>query len=72
MSCRVLDATDGQTDAYAIMGVKPDAKASEVKKRYWRLSLLIHPDKCDHPRANDAFNAVNKAAKDLQACAVSI
>ncbi|KAK9908498.1 hypothetical protein WJX75_008702 [Coccomyxa subellipsoidea] len=63
---RVLDATDGQTDAYAIMGMETDAKASEVKKRYWRLSLLIHPDKCDHPRANDAFNAVNKAAKDLQ------
>ena len=40
--------------------------AGEVKKRYWRLSLLIHPDKCDHPRANDAFQAVTGAAKELQ------
>ncbi|EIE21657.1 DnaJ-domain-containing protein [Coccomyxa subellipsoidea C-169] len=63
---RVLDDAHVQADAYGIMGVEHDAKAAAVKKRYWRLSLLIHPDKCDHPRANDAFDAVNKAAKDLQ------
>jgi hypothetical protein len=40
--------------------------AGEAKKQYWRLSLLIHPDKCDHPRAHDAFQAVAKAAKELQ------
>lgn len=40
--------------------------AGEIKKRYWRLSLLIHPDKCDHPQANDAFQAVTAAAKELQ------
>ena len=38
-----------------------------MKKRYWRLSLLIHPDKCDHPKAHDAFQAVTGAAKELQA-----
>ncbi len=38
-----------------------------MKKRYWRLSLLIHPDKCDHPQAHDAFQAVTAAAKELQA-----
>ncbi len=36
------------------------------RKRYWRLSLLIHPDKCTHPKANDAFQAVGHAAKQLQ------
>ncbi|KAK9803593.1 hypothetical protein WJX72_003080 [[Myrmecia] bisecta] len=53
-------------DAYAVVGVEPTAKSGEIKKRYWRLSLLIHPDKCPHPRANEAFQAVSKAAKALQ------
>ncbi|BDA44900.1 probable DnaJ homolog subfamily C member 5 at C-terminar half [Coccomyxa sp. Obi] len=63
---RVLESATAEPDAYAVVGVEPDAKAADIKKRYWRLSLLIHPDKCDHPRANDAFQAVNRAAKDLQ------
>ncbi len=42
------------------------AAAGDVKKRYWRLSLLIHPDKCEHPQAHDAFQAVSRAAKELQ------
>jgi len=28
--------------------------------------LLVHPDKCDHPQAHEAFMALNKAFKDLQ------
>lgn len=39
---------------------------TEVKKKYWKLSLLIHPDKCEHPKAQAAFAAVNEAAKTLQ------
>ena len=53
-------------DAYAVLGVEPSASSAEIKKRYWRLSLLIHPDKCAHPRANDAFQAVSKVSKELQ------
>jgi DnaJ-domain-containing protein 1 len=66
--CRVLEGSsvEGSADAYAILGVNADAKAADIKKRYWRLSLLIHPDKCQHPRAHDAFQAVSKAAKELQ------
>jgi DnaJ-domain-containing protein 1 len=55
-----------RADAYAVLGVEPGASAAEIKKRYWRLSLLIHPDKCGHARAHDAFQAVARAAKDLQ------
>ena len=44
-------------------------KPAAVKKTFWRLSLLIHPDKCRHPRANDVFQAVTKAAEALQVCA---
>ena len=53
-------------DAYDVLGVAPDAGAADVKKRYWRLSLLVHPDKCGHARANNAFQAVSTAAKELQ------
>lgn len=66
IKCRILESATAEPDAYAVVGVEPDAKAADIKKRYWRLSLLIHPDKCDHPRANDAFQAVSRAAKDLQ------
>jgi DnaJ family protein C protein 8 len=35
----------------------------DIKGRYRRISALVHPDKCAHPAANDAFQAV-KAAYD--------
>jgi curved DNA-binding protein CbpA len=53
-------------DAYLILGVDPAAAVGEIKKRYWRLSLLIHPDKCNHPNAAVAFQAVATAAQTLQ------
>lgn len=34
--------------------------------RYWKLSLLVHPDKCSHPQAQEAFVKLNQAFKDLQ------
>lgn len=34
--------------------------------RYWKLSLMVHPDKCSHPEAQQAFVKLNKAFKDLQ------
>uniref|UniRef100_A0A061SI49 DnaJ-like protein n=1 Tax=Tetraselmis sp. GSL018 TaxID=582737 RepID=A0A061SI49_9CHLO len=55
-----------EPDAYEVLGVPRSAAKADVKKRYWRLSLLIHPDKCAHPRAQEAFAAVNAAAKTLQ------
>lgn len=66
--CRLLSsaASGKEADAYEVLGVQPTASSGEVKKKYWRLSLLIHPDKCSHPRANDAFQAVSKVSKDLQ------
>ncbi|KAA8538625.1 hypothetical protein F0562_028181 [Nyssa sinensis] len=33
---------------------------------YWKLSLMVHPDKCSHPQAHQAFIKLNKSFKDLQ------
>ncbi|XP_028782855.1 GPALPP motifs-containing protein 1-like [Neltuma alba] len=37
-----------------------------IKKRFWKISLLVHPDKCSHPLAHQAFIKINKAFKELQ------
>ncbi|MCO5601616.1 hypothetical protein L7F22_055739 [Adiantum nelumboides] len=53
-------------NAYELMSLRVGASADLMKKRYWKLSLLVHPDKCTHPRAHEAFTALNQAFKDLQ------
>ena len=57
---------DAAGDPYQLLGVEPAASAAIIKKRYWRLSLMIHPDKCSHTLAHAAFDAVAQAAKALQ------
>ncbi|XP_008801053.1 dnaJ homolog subfamily C member 8-like [Phoenix dactylifera] len=42
-----------------------DSAADDVKKQYRRLSLLVHPDKCKHPQAKEAFAALAKAQQLL-------
>ena len=54
-SATAAEMAEHPPDAYEVLGVEPQMAAGEVKKRYWRLSLLIHPDKCDHSQAHEAF-----------------
>lgn len=51
---------------YEVLGVNWKMSSANVKKRYWKLSLLVHPDKCSHPQAQEAFVKLNQAFKDLQ------
>ncbi|KAI4387944.1 hypothetical protein MLD38_000327 [Melastoma candidum] len=51
---------------YDILGVNHKMSPENVKKRYWKLSLLVHPDKCSHPEAHQSFIKLNKAFKDVQ------
>ncbi|KAK1258940.1 hypothetical protein QJS04_geneDACA010221 [Acorus gramineus] len=37
----------------------------DVRKQYKKLSLMVHPDKCKHPQANEAFQALAKAQQLL-------
>lgn len=38
-----------------------DSNIEDVKKQYRKISLMIHPDKCKHPQAKEAFAALAKA-----------
>ncbi|KAL6010638.1 hypothetical protein ACLOJK_001075 [Asimina triloba] len=61
---RILGAeVDGP---YDVLGVNHKMSTENIKKRYWKLSLMVHPDKCSHPEAHQAFVRLNKAFKDLQ------
>ncbi|KAK8550766.1 hypothetical protein V6N13_119268 [Hibiscus sabdariffa] len=37
----------------------------DIKKQYRKLSLMVHPDKCKHPQAKEAFGALAKAQQQL-------
>ncbi|CAL5209285.1 unnamed protein product [Lathyrus oleraceus] len=51
---------------YDVLGVNHNMSDGNIKKKYWKISLLVHPDKCSHPQANQAFIKLNKAFKELQ------
>lgn len=51
---------------YDVLGINWKMSTDNMKKRYWKLSLLVHPDKCPHPSAQEAFVKLNNAFKDLQ------
>ncbi|KAF3965871.1 hypothetical protein CMV_009978 [Castanea mollissima] len=41
------------------------ASPEDIKRQYRKLSLLVHPDKCKHPQAKEAFGALAKAQQLL-------
>lgn len=58
-------STSSNTTAYDMLAVPEEASNRDVKKQFHKLSLLVHPDKCIHPRAREAFNAVSQAKDTL-------
>jgi curved DNA-binding protein CbpA len=52
-----VEVTD---DYYAILEVSHTAKASDIKKNYHRLAILLHPDKNQNkPNATASFQLVS-------------
>ncbi|KAM3967373.1 dnaJ homolog member 21 [Aphomia sociella] len=53
---------------FEVLQVEPDSSLDEIKKKYRRLSILVHPDKNmdDSERAQQAFEIVNRAWKTLE------
>ena len=50
---------------FDILGVGAEASEEEIKKRFRMLSILVHPDKCRHEKAADAFHLLEQAYKQL-------
>lgn len=55
-----------QTDAYAILGVHPDANEEQIEAAYRQAVLTWHPDKSPAPDAGERFQEVLVAAKILR------
>ena len=64
---RVLCVLQQKGDAYDVLGVVdvPKSTPATLKRLYWKLSLSVHPDKCEYSKASDAFDAVKKAHECL-------
>nr|GAT55277.1 predicted protein [Mycena chlorophos] len=60
---RILKAF--KLNPYDILDIDESATPEEIKKRYKQLSLFIHPDKCPHARAPEAFDLLKKAESEL-------
>ena len=50
---------------YVRLGVSPHAPRDACRKSYLQLALKLHPDKCAHPRAKEAFAAVEAAFRTI-------
>ncbi len=53
------------SSAYDVLLLSHDADEKTIRNQYRKLSALVHPDKCKHPKANEAFHILKKALDDL-------
>ena len=42
---------------YDILMLGVDSSDEEIRRQYRQLSMLVHPDKCNDPKAADAFHS---------------
>lgn len=47
------------------LGLRFDCSMEDIRRQYRKISLLVHPDKCKHPLAKDAFEVLGNAQKQL-------
>ena len=57
---------DPALDAYAMLGVHPDASQEEIEEAYRRSALTWHPDKSPAPDASERFQEILAAARILR------
>ena len=52
-------------DYYAVLGVRRDADADEIKKAYRRLARELHPDVNPDPQTQERFKEITQAYEVL-------
>ena len=55
-----------KNDAYMVLGLTSSCSTSDVKTKYKRLALQLHPDKNPSPAAAEAFKIVVRAYDALK------
>ena len=63
MPTRILSCF--KLNPYEHLNVRFDATDEDINKKYRQISLQVHPDKCTHPRAKEAFEVLGDARKLL-------
>lgn len=61
-----IDEILSSADLHKIVGVKPGASKEEMKRAYYKTSLLVHPDKTSEKGASEAFVKLSNAYEDLR------
>jgi len=51
---------------FDVLHISKTETLENIQKKYKKLALIVHPDKCNHPRAEEAFHALKKALKLLE------
>ncbi|XP_075708218.1 dnaJ homolog subfamily C member 14 [Rhinoderma darwinii] len=57
----MADIPEEDLNPFQVLGVEMDASDVELKKAYRQLAVLVHPDKNNHPRAEEAFKVLRAA-----------
>lgn len=60
---RILGAF--KLNPYEMLGLRFDVDPKDIPRTYRKASLAVHPDKCTHPKASDAFEILGQAHRDL-------
>eukprot|EP01056_Protomagalhaensia_sp_Gyna25_P004383 Protomagalhaensia_sp_Gyna_25__4382@NODE_3_length_9524_cov_26_759410_g2_i0_p3_GENE_NODE_3_length_9524_cov_26_759410_g2_i0NODE_3_length_9524_cov_26_759410_g2_i0_p3_ORF_typecomplete_len336_score82_62DnaJ/PF00226_31/1_5e14DnaJ/PF00226_31/74_NODE_3_length_9524_cov_26_759410_g2_i080519058 len=63
---RIVAALKAEASFFDILLVPPYASKELIKKHFRKLSVMVHPDKCDHKEAQTAFMALKKGFEELQ------
>jgi DnaJ homolog subfamily C member 8 len=63
---RVMHCTKHKADHFTILGLDiATCEFTDIAKRYRKIVVLIHPDKCKLAHASDAFTVVEKAYRAI-------
>ena len=50
----------GTTDLYAVLSLQVSATSSDIRRAYYRLAKMHHPDKASDERSTQRFQALGK------------